>query len=248
MKLSLQSFAQTDVGLYRQNNEDSFLDLSPYGLYILADGMGGHASGEVASHLTIEVTKNWILEALTQKPPLPSHQILTQAIEAANTAVFQEAGRNEAYRGMGTTIVALFRDATSFLLAHVGDSRCYRLRQGQLEQLTEDHSLRNFYIKEYGYTPEQAAEIAESNVILRAIGLRETTVVDLSSHEMQAGDLFLLCSDGLSDYVSDQEIQKILNENDELEQACTQLIEVANAMGGYDNTTVLLVRVRGEEE
>jgi protein phosphatase len=248
MALSLQSSARTDVGRIRHNNEDAFLELSPFGLYVLADGMGGHASGEVASYLAVETCRARITEALSgPAAATPGPDLLTQAIEAANEVVFREAAKNEAYRGMGTTIVALLREAGDVLtIAHVGDSRCYRLRQGLLEQLTEDHSLRNFYIKEYGYTPEEAAEAAESNVILRAIGLRESALVDISRQELSAGDLYLLCSDGLSDYVPDEEIARVLALEPELGRACAALIDLANAAGGYDNTTVVLVRVVDE--
>lgn len=242
----IESFAQTDVGLYRQNNEDSFLVMEPQGFFVLADGMGGHASGEVASFLTIETTKNFIQQALQSPNGKGYNQILAQSIEAANEVVFRESGNNEMYRGMGTTVVALLREGDAVWVAHVGDSRCYRSRNGILEQLTEDHSLRNFYIKEYGYTPEEAALVAESNVILRAVGLRETTVVDVSRHELVPGDLLLLCSDGLSDYVEEAQIQDLLASAAGLPEMSASLINLANANGGYDNTTVLLVRVLGE--
>jgi PPM family protein phosphatase len=246
MPLYLQSFAQTDVGLYRQNNEDAFLVVEGLGLYVLADGMGGHASGEVASQLATEATQRFLTEALSTGQVARDPELLARSLEVANEVVFREAGKNEAYRGMGTTIVALLRDADHILVAHVGDSRCYRLRQGRLEQLTEDHSLRNFYIKEYGYTAEEAAQAADSNVILRAVGLRESTVVDVSRHPLEPEDRFLLCSDGLSDYVDEAQILGILAEVRSLEEACAALISLANSAGGFDNTTVLLVQVKGE--
>jgi serine/threonine protein phosphatase PrpC len=239
MALVLESFAQTDVGLYRQNNEDSFLIADECGFFVLADGMGGHASGEIASALTIETTQQVVQNSNGKS----RQQTLTTAIETANAVVFDSASKNEAYRGMGTTIVALLREADSLWIAHVGDSRCYRVRHGQLELLTEDHSLRNFYIREYGYTPEEAALVAESNVILRAVGLRETTVVDTSRHDMQPGDVYLLCSDGLSDYVDEPQILELLLHYQNLPDASEALIQFANAQGGYDNTTVLLLRV-----
>jgi PPM family protein phosphatase len=246
MTRALESFAQTDVGLYRQNNEDACLILETCGFFVLADGMGGHASGEIASHLTIETTHRLVESALGHPNGQPHSQTLANAIETANAVVFHEANKNEAYRGMGTTIVAMLQEESAIWVAHVGDSRCYRLRNGALELLTEDHSLRNFYIREYGYTPEEAALVAESNVILRAVGLRETTVVDVSRHELQTSDLFLLCSDGLSDYVEEPQILEILLQYTNLSEAAAALIQLANAMGGYDNTTVLLVRVQDD--
>lgn len=244
MAFSLESFAQTDVGLYRQNNEDNFLIIDELGFFALADGMGGHASGEVASYLALETSRLFVIEALQSQNPPPRDELLEMSVHAANAVVYQEAEKHEAYRGMGTTLVALLQDEDSLLVAHVGDSRCYRLRGGQLEQLTLDHSLRNFYILECGYTPEQAAEAADGNVILRAIGLKNEVAVDLSRHDIQAGDLFLLCSDGLSDYVEEEHIRDLLLRPVGLEEIGASLISFANGAGGYDNTTVLLVRVR----
>jgi serine/threonine protein phosphatase PrpC len=244
----LESFAQTDVGLYRQNNEDACLILEDCGFYVLADGMGGHASGEVASRLTIETTHRLIQSAIEHPNGQSYSQTLVNAIETANAVVFHEANKDEALRGMGTTVVALLQEAKAIWVAHVGDSRCYRMRNGVLELLTEDHSLRNFYVREYGYTPEEAALVAESNVILRAVGLRETTVVDVSCHTLQSGDLFLLCSDGLSDYVEEPQILEILLQYTSLSDIASALIQMANAMGGYDNTTVLLARVQLDDD
>jgi PPM family protein phosphatase len=246
MPFPVESFARTDVGLYRQNNEDSYLLLDGLGFFALADGMGGHASGEVASYLALETARLFVSEALLQTSPPPREELISKAVEAANQVVYQEAEKHEAYRGMGTTLVALLRDEQALLVAHVGDSRCYRLRDERLEQLTEDHSLRNFYINEYGYTPEQAAEMADGNVILQAIGLKPSTGMDVSRYEVQAGDLYLLCSDGLSDYVEDHFIGAALARDASLEEIGGELIALANAAGGYDNTTVVLVRVLAE--
>ncbi len=246
------------VGMKRTHNEDSYLLLPDEGLFCVADGMGGHASGEIASKMAIEEMADFFkMTARDQDATWPykmdkarnyDENRLATAIKLANMRIFERASTDPQYRGMGTTVVSLHfvPNAQSAVYAgHVGDSRIYFHRQGTLEQLTEDHSLLNDYLKAKKLTAEEIEAFPHKNVIVRALGMKETVQVDLTRMEPQDGDIFVLCSDGLSGMVPDAEIQETLRSHTDIQQACEKLIGLANANGGNDNVTCILIRYTG---
>jgi serine/threonine protein phosphatase PrpC len=250
--LRIEIAGQTDVGRKRTHNEDNFAIFGDFGLYLVADGMGGHASGEVASQLAIDTMREFF--ATTQDDPDKTwpykmdrtkgyeENRLVTGIKLSNLRIFETARNNPAQRGMGTTIVALFVTQQGVYLAHVGDSRIYRLRDGVLEQLTEDHSLLNDYKKMKHLTDEEIANFPHKNVIVRALGMKETVKVDTRFEEPRLGDIMVLCSDGLAGPVSDEDIQAILMSSPDLKTATQRLIDRANENGGPDNVTCVLAR------
>ena len=236
----------------RNHNEDNFSILEENGLYIVADGMGGHASGEVASQMAVDALKEFF-SATEQDPErtwpykmdrskgYEENRLIT-GIKLANLRIYESAQRDSRQRGMGTTIVSLFAVEDGVYIAHVGDSRSYRLRDKQLEQITEDHSLLNDYIKMKRLTPEEIANFPHKNVIVRALGMKDTVKVDTRFETPREGDTYLLCSDGLSGPVSDEEILEIMSSAPDLKTAASRLIERANQNGGPDNITCVLAR------
>ena len=169
---------------------------------------------------------------------------LITGIKLANVRIFETASATPKYRGMGTTIVTVHFVERSVYVGHVGDSRVYRYRDGKLELMTEDHSLLNDYLKAKKLSPEEIENFPHKNVIVRALGMKDTVQVDVGRSEPQDGDTFLLCSDGLSGMVPDTEMEAVLGSTPDLEEACTKLIELANAAGGNDNVTCILARFR----
>ena len=244
---------ETHVGRKRAHNEDSFHLPGPERLAIVADGMGGHASGEVASQLAVDSVVGYFRDTeadVTVTWPFKMNRGLRYAtnrlvtgIKLANARIWETARDNSAQHGMGTTVVAaLFLDGR-VLVAHVGDSRVYRVRDGEMAQLTDDHSLVNDYMKLKGLGPEEVADFPQKNVIVRALGMKETVQVDLFVDTPRAGDTYVLCSDGLSGMVSDDEITRLVAGEPDLDVACGKLIVAANDHGGTDNITALLARV-----
>ncbi len=251
-QLRVEVAGETNVGRKRQHNEDNFGLLGEHGLYIVADGMGGHASGEVASQLAIETVKEFF-DATADDPERTwpykmdrskgyEENRLIVAIKLANLRIFEKAQTDPRTRGMGTTIVGVFTVEDGVYTAHVGDSRAYRVRDGKLEQVTEDHSLLNDYIKMKHLTPEEIANFPHKNVIVRALGMKETVKVDTRFEQPKAGDTYLICSDGLSGPVTDPEIESIIVSSPDLKTAAHRLIEKANENGGPDNITAVLTR------
>ncbi|MCH2107800.1 MAG: Stp1/IreP family PP2C-type Ser/Thr phosphatase [Polyangiaceae bacterium] len=251
--MRIEVAGQTDVGRKRAHNEDNFAIYGEHGLYIVADGMGGHASGEVASQLAVETLRDFF-EATSSDPDrtwpykmdrskdYQENRLIT-GIKLSNLRIFETARKNDAQRGMGTTIVALFCTREGMYLAHVGDSRIYRIRDGVMEQLTEDHSLLNDYLKMKELTPEEIENFPHKNVIVRALGMKETVKVETRFEQPRKGDLLILCSDGLAGPLSDQEIHDVINNHPhDLTQAAQALIEKANENGGPDNITAVLAR------
>ncbi|MBT8495685.1 MAG: protein phosphatase 2C domain-containing protein [Deltaproteobacteria bacterium] len=226
----------TDVGAQRDQNEDAFFCDDNADLYLVCDGMGGHASGQVASEMAIRTVVEVMLGGST---PAPGKEPLVAALELANQAILSRASRDPECKGMGTTAVGIRAENDLVHICHIGDSRCYLLRGGRLQQVTEDHSLQNLYKRK----PEMAGRLgpAHSNVIVRAIGLEPTIEVDYRTMAMEHGDLFLLCSDGLTDLVADWMIQEIITSDESLEAIAQNLIRAANANGGTDNITVILL-------
>ncbi|MBI2892964.1 MAG: Stp1/IreP family PP2C-type Ser/Thr phosphatase [Deltaproteobacteria bacterium] len=236
----------------RNHNEDYFSVFEDENLYIVADGMGGHSSGEVASRMAVETIREFFTSTgadpeATWPYKMDKHRgyeenRLITGVKLANLRIFEAAQRDAKYRGMGTTIVVLFFVEEGIYVGHVGDSRIYRVREGKLEQLTEDHSLLNDYIKMKKLTEWEIANFPHKNVIVRALGMKDTVKVDTRFEAAQKGDLFLLCSDGLSGMVPDEELFKIVSGAPDLKSAVSELIAKANAAGGTDNITCVLAR------
>jgi protein phosphatase len=242
MALSLQAAARTDVGLVRSNNEDKFGYDVERGVFVVCDGMGGQACGELASQVGVETAVEFIRSHRAETANQTS--LLQSAIEAANSAVRSAALEHADRTGMGTTIVALLFGDSSAAVAHVGDSRAYLLRNGTVTQLTEDHSLVAEQVRRGIITPEQAEFSNWQHVLLRALGGAEDTEIDAKDVPCQPGDIFLLATDGLTKAVTAVQLAAVIGSAQSLEQACEQLIDTANSAGGDDNATCLLVRVQ----
>ncbi|WP_437903495.1 Stp1/IreP family PP2C-type Ser/Thr phosphatase [Sorangium sp. So ce327] len=249
----------TDVGLQRDHNEDSYAVLSEYDLFIVADGMGGHRAGDVASKLATESIADFFRSTSREDATWPFHfdtslseeeNRLQAGIRVANRQIFERSIRSRDCAGMGTTVVgALFsKKKNRIYVGHVGDSRAYRVRKGSISQLTRDHSLFNDYIMAMPeLTEEQRAELPR-NVITRALGMHDSVSVDLLSDEPQPGDVYLLCSDGLSGMLSDDQILHIVSSTEEVPEMCRRLIAKANENGGEDNITALVIRIDEQDE
>jgi protein phosphatase len=246
---------ETNVGMKRSHNEDNFAVIEDDHLYVVADGMGGHASGEVASQMAIDTLRDFF-KATSADPEATwpykmdksrgyEENRLITSVKLANLRIFEAAQRDAKLRGMGTTLVGILVVDDGVLIAHVGDSRAYRIRNGSMVQLTEDHSLLNDYIKMKKLTDEEIKNFPHKNVIVRALGMKESVKVDTMLDHPQPGDLYVLCSDGLSGPVTDDEIQQIATGTNDLKEACQKLIERANSNGGPDNITVVIARVVG---
>ena len=247
----------SDVGLQREHNEDSYCILSEHRLFVVADGMGGHRAGDVASRMaTSEMTAffdatnangegaEW--PAKDDSAMTPDQRRLVSAVKLANQRIFQMSIRNRSVQGMGTTVVgALFnRDDRRINIAHVGDSRAYRVRGGNITQLTRDHSLLNDYLLVMPNLSDAQKERLPSNVITRALGMQQAVAVDVSVEDVEPGDVYLLCSDGLNGMVRDEGIRAIVNDaGPDVETAAKSLISQANQNGGEDNITVVVVRI-----
>lgn len=236
---ALTAVGRTDVGRERTVNEDAFtVDECP-GLYLVCDGMGGHASGQVAADLAVRTVVRTLKTG--DPPPNEAEEPLVSALKAANAAVYQRSQVDPECHGMGTTAVGIRADEHYLQLCHCGDSRCYLLRNGELVQLTRDHSLTNLYADR----PELAGTMgpAASNIIIRAVGLDPEVQVDHQTLPMVHGDLYLLCCDGLTDLVDDWMIREILTSGETLDIMADNLIRAANANGGSDNITVIALLV-----
>ena len=235
----------TDVGLVREHNEDYIdWDISR-GLIILADGMGGHNAGEVASALAVNCIKDALYEVLNPENPvedLDYLNIVRQAIVYANDEINRHSAEHVACAGMGTTIVVSLFEGKSVVFAHVGDSRIYRLRDNKLQQMTSDHSLVQEMVDNGFLTEEEALLSNSRNLITRALGIAETVDVDVCQDTIEVGDVYLSCSDGLTDLVTDQEITEILLDVEgQMELANQRLVDLANEKGGKDNISLILV-------
>lgn len=243
---------KTDKGLSRSNNEDHFSIFEDPMVLIVADGMGGHAAGEIASQIAVDTTFDQIKKISTsaQKvfevfdPKLSEEAMqLSAAIRAANKAIFLAAQDNKAWRGMGSTIAAVWLTSLErALIAHVGDSRVYLVRDKTIHQLTKDHSIIGEQIHQGLITQEEARNSQIKNLITRALGQRQEVEVDVSELSIQGGDILLLCTDGLNSMVSDEEILSIVSQEKELTEKCDMLIELANQNGGRDNMAVILAQ------
>ena len=251
--MKLSSAGRTHVGMKRAHNEDSLRLFREENLFVVADGMGGHASGEVASQMSVETLAEFFRATseddeitwpykMDKDRKYEENRVIT-GVKLSNRRIFEAATRDARLKGMGTTLVVTFFVNDTCHLGHVGDSRIYRLRGEVLTQLTEDHSLLNDYIKMRQLTPEEIEAFPHKNVIVRALGMKETVQVDVMSEKPEDGDIYLLCSDGLSGMLKDEEMRQILlMEGDDLDEKCERLIDAGNKAGGTDNITVILVR------
>ena len=246
--MSIEFHGATDTGRARNNNEDSIAIDDASLLAVLADGMGGYNAGEVASSMATEFIKaelgRWLTEASANASDADVRRAMDICVDNANRAIFNAANSNPQYAGMGTTlVVAVFRDGR-LLMGHVGDSRGYRLRGGKLAQITHDHSLLQEQIDSGLITPEQAAQSTNKNLVTRAVGVEDTVLLETHLHDVLPGDLYLMCSDGLSDMLDDDTIARLMQSSEALPDVADALIQAANDAGGRDNISVVLARAR----
>lgn len=248
----------SDVGLTRAHNEDYF-EIDPrHKLYVVADGMGGHSHGEVAAQIAVNAIRDFIEKTADRDTTWPfgmdtrlerHSNLLKMAVRIAHENVLRAISRDGSLYGMGTTVVGLLLSGNVAAVAHVGDSRAYRLRKGRLEQLTQDHTWVNEQVVAGFLSKEQARSHPLKNVVTRALGGESDVLVDIREIEVQAGDLFLLCSDGLTGMLSDADIGERLSSGRSLHEICRTLVSDSNARGGIDNVTVVLLSVEeGDEE
>jgi protein phosphatase len=246
--------AKTDPGLKRNHNEDYFAFIEDEQLFIVADGMGGHACGEVASKMAGDVIREFFNRSKDEESTWPfkmdrqlsylEHRLVV-GVKMANQRIFEAAGRDLRLKGMGTTVVMSQISGDRLYIAHVGDSRCYRVRASVAQQLTRDHSLLEDYKDARPeMSEEEQKKFPHKNVITRALGMRDTVQVDVMGDNIKDGDVFILCSDGLSGMVDDKKLGQMVGGASDLEQAVAGLVEAANQAGGNDNVTVLALECR----
>jgi len=251
--MKIRYAAKTDVGMKRTHNEDYFSLIEDEQLFLVADGMGGHASGEVASKMAAETIGEFYQRTREDEDATWPYKMdrslsyvenrLVCAVKLANLRIFETSCRDIRYKGMGTTIVSCQVCGDKAYVGHVGDSRVYRIRGNQITQITRDHSLLEDYKEaKPDMTEEEERNFPHKNVITRALGMRETVQVDIKAHQIQSGDLFILCSDGLSGMVTDDQILYIASNAKSLERAVAELVDAANRAGGNDNVTTLLLQ------
>jgi PPM family protein phosphatase len=239
----------SDVGKQRHHNEDRFILLPEFNVFVVADGMGGHQSGEVASRMAASAIAKFFRDAEGTPGGAGVGQRLRASVVEANAKIYARADDSRLYRGMGTTVVAAAYSPNdrTFFVAHAGDSRCYRVRGREIKQLTRDHSLISDALLERPDLNESDLKYLPKNVITRALGIGPTVEVDLRGERVEPEDVFLLCSDGLHGLVEDDRIAAIVHENTLLTDACARLIEAANDSGGRDNITVVLIRIEPDD-
>jgi len=252
---SLRMMGKTDTGMVRDHNEDCFLILPESGIAILADGMGGHLAGEVASAMAIDRAAHYLLNAFAVSHAAELAAVngmsfesaaLVEAIKAANTAIHDASMSRPEQTGMGTTIVAAVFHDNTLTVAHVGDSRLYRYRSGVLSQVTEDHSMVQELLRRGLMTPEEARTSLNRNLVTRALGIDPLVEVDVREQQYEDGDLYLLCSDGLNDVLTDEEITAVLARHpDNMESAVQRLVADVNARGGPDNVSIVMIQADG---
>ena len=250
----IEAYGRTDVGRRRKVNEDSFLVSPETSLYAVCDGMGGHNAGEVASRMAIETISAFITRSAVEKEitwpwgldanlSFDANRLKT-AIRLANARVFQAADNREELTGMGTTVVTALVSGETMSVGSAGDSRCYLVRGGELKQLTRDDSWVSAALGEGILNSDDVERHPLRNVITKAVGARDAIDLDVLEHELEPGDVVMLCSDGLHGMIGDQEIAKILKSPDSLEETSARLVDAANEAGGRDNVTVVLLRRR----
>jgi serine/threonine protein phosphatase PrpC len=252
MNLVVQAAGKTDVGVVRTNNEDNFGFDVRHGIFVVCDGMGGQAAGELASKIAVDTVLGYFRrDPRDAKSPVLGRSFegvseratgLANAIQLANQAIQEAAANNAEHAGMGSTIVAVRAEGNLFSIANVGDSRIYLVREGGIQQLTSDHSLVMEQVRRGLLTMEEAENSKMQNVIVRALGSEDSVEPDLEDHEFAPGDVLLLCSDGMSRFVKEGTLVEIIGRSDALEKACEDLIQAAKSGGSDDNITCLLLR------
>ncbi|MBS0628975.1 MAG: Stp1/IreP family PP2C-type Ser/Thr phosphatase [Verrucomicrobia bacterium] len=242
--MKIESYGATDIGLVRLNNEDVWAQMPREQLYILADGMGGHKAGEVAANETVMIICREIKTAAQRRHEIEQwREILTEAIQKANSHVHTLGTKDRNLSGMGTTLCVILIIGNTMLFAHVGDSRIYRIRKGRLLQMTHDHSLKEELLASGELDESLARNFPYKNVLTRAVGTQRQVTADFGTDHPEVGDIYFLCSDGLTDALPDPQIQDIIDASDTLEAAAAMLILEAKKNGGNDNITVLLLKI-----
>ncbi len=250
--MRIEARGQTDVGQKREHNEDSFLVCPELGLFVVADGMGGHAGGGTASRIAVQTIETRMRVAREASPELFASpgtleesaipELLRESVESACESIYQEAQGNPSLTGMGTTVTAAVIAGRKVFVAHVGDSRCYLARAGRIYQVSEDHSLVNEQLKAGAITPDEARHSRLRNIITRSVGFESDVAVDLLGLDLEPGDRVVICCDGLSNLVEDDEILDVVTATP-LDAAPQRLIDLANERGGDDNITVIVVEI-----
>jgi len=252
MAMQIKSYGQSDVGRVRSSNEDAWGVFQDLQFFVVADGMGGHAAGEIASRMAVDTMRDFVTSSVLSSEvtwpadvdrslPVPIKRLVS-AGKLANDKIYQASRANSKLNGMGTTMVAVLMDEDAAYVAHVGDSRAYLIRNGKIERLTQDHSLINDYITQGLLKPEEAGQHPLKHVITRALGSNLKVEVDVRAVPIRNGDIVLLCSDGLSNFVTDEEIQTVsLESPQDPRNTCQHLIDFANDKGGEDNITVVMI-------
>jgi len=235
-------FGDTDVGLKRQNNEDAFVIRPDLGLYVVADGMGGAAAGEVASRIFVETAVEIFANGVG-RGETNNTELIQKVFGSANERIFQDVEIHPNRKGMGCTAEVVVFSGDEFILGHLGDSRTYRYRNGRLKQLSNDHSFVQDQIDQGLMTPAEAKKHPLRNIILQAVGVKENLALDLLRGKIYPGDQFLLCSDGLTDMVADQGIAEVLSWGADLSEKAKRLIDLAKSAGGKDNITIVLTEI-----
>ena len=254
--MKCESFGITDKGIVRDHNEDAFLSNEQDGLFLVADGMGGLSKGDVASKIAVETIEHFVKESRLEDitwpiKPLQEYSLeenrLLAAISLANWNIYNEALKDPVNRGMGTTLTGFLLDGDQLVIANVGDSRIYRINDNRIQQITDDHSLVMEEVRKGNMTPEEARIHPHKHVINRALGITDSTQADISTRKLEAEELYLVCSDGLSDMIPDQQILSIIQKNagKSLQELGEALIETAKMNGGRDNITAVLVSFHG---
>ena len=233
----------SDIGLFRKNNEDHYLVMDEYGLFAVCDGMGGHKGGDVASKLAVDCLQEYMLnlaaDSLSQNPI----SVLNAAIQKANYLIWLQAQGNLELHEMGTTITAAMIRKKQLAVANVGDSSLYVFRNGKLNKITRDHTLAEKMVADGLLKNEDKKSSGYNHILTRALGIQEEVVIDNFEHQLYRGDLVLLCSDGLTDMLDDNEIETILNQQENLQKSLNTLLDTALTKGGYDNITIILLRI-----
>ena len=252
-EVMIDCYALTDRGRRRSQNEDAFICDEDYAIFLVADGMGGENYGEVASRLTADHFVQLIIPFITDEdvtipfdtPEDGDHftAVMIHAVEGTNRAVYEYAIEHESHKGMGSTLTAVVVRDGFLYVAHVGDSRLYRIQSDEIIQITEDHTKVQEMVQKEILTPEEARKHPQKNIITRCVGRNRRLKPDVFATDFTNDDIFLICSDGLNDMIEDDEIHRIVVESDSLETAAGGLVELANENGGKDNITVVLFRL-----